>query len=159
MSREKQAVPTEDFGKDHWSMFAYIETLCVDSLKKGVGEIDKRRVRANEKTHLLHAVNCGAGLGPWNPEHGTRLAGYWKTDKTTDCTRLRPQHDDWDCLDDLDAAGLVEVISFANGFVKLTEKGFRVAGELRTWKAKGGMFADFRWREPSALPPRSRTPL
>lgn len=25
--------PVEQFGKDHWSMLAYVETLCVDGSK------------------------------------------------------------------------------------------------------------------------------
>lgn len=143
-----KTVPIQDFGKDHWSMLAYVETLCVDSgQRKGVGEIDKRRMRANEKRHPLHAVNSTV-CGPWNPDHGTRLAGYWDTLGRRVPARMLPQHDDYDCLDDMEKLGLVEIISEANGFVKLTEKGMKIAGELRSYKAKGGMFSGFRWTEP-----------
>jgi hypothetical protein len=143
-------VPIADWGKDHWSMLAYIETLCVDSRLKGVGEIDKRRVRANGDRHPLHAVNA-ADCGAWNPDWGTRLAGYWDTLGRTVPTRKIAAHDDWDCLDDMEKAGLVEVISEANGFVKLTEKGMKIAAEVRAYKAKGGMFSGFRWTEPAPV--------
>lgn len=139
---EPKAVPVSDFGKDHWSLMAYIETLCVDSINKGIGTIDKRRVRANEKTHPLHAVNSGHGIG-WESSYGTRLSCYCNEQGNTCPSRQLPDHDDWDCLNDLEAAGLIDVISEANGFVKLTDKGREVAGRLRAHKSKGGMFATF----------------
>ena len=146
-----KTVPIQDFGRDHWSLLAYVETLCVDSHKKGVGEIDKRRVRANEKRHPMHAVNANMGAGGWQPDYGSRLAGYWDTLGRRVPARQIPQHDDWDALNDMEKAGLVEVISEANGFVKLTEKGMKIAGELRSYKAKGGMFSGFRWTEPAPV--------
>lgn len=135
-----------DFGKDHWSLLAYVETLCVDS-SKGVGEIDKRRVRANESTHPLHAVNRSS-VGKWNTDWGTRLSGYF-LDKGVDLKRRIDEHDDWDCLNDLEEAGLINIISEANGFVKMTDKGMSVASRIREWKTKGGMFATFKYEEPS----------
>ena len=147
-----KTVAIEDWGKDHWSLLAYIETLCVDSTKGGVGEIDKRRVRTNGNRHPLHAVNRNiVGVGEWSPEYGTRLAGYWDSMGKTVPERQIKSHDDWDCLNDIEKAGLVEVISEANGYVKMTDKGTKVAGELRAYKTKGGMFSGFRWAEPKAV--------
>jgi len=140
-------VKVSDFGKDHWSLLAHIETLCVDARVKGVGEIDKRRVRCNMSRHPLLNVN---GF-KWNPDWGTRLANYWKKDGSTNYRRIIPKHDDWDCLDDLEAAKLVEILSIINGFVKMTEKGLRVSAELRAFKATGGVFADFRWADPQEV--------
>lgn len=146
-----KTVQVLDYGKDHWSLLAYLETLCVDSTKKGVGEIDKRRMRTNEKRHPLHAVNLNHGVGAWQAEFGTCLAGYWDTLGRQVSKRQVKGHDDWDCLNDIEKAGLIDVISEANGFVKLTEKGMKVAGELRAYKAKGGMFSGFRWTEPTSV--------
>lgn len=142
-------VPVEKWGKDHWSLLAYVETLCVDSSKKGIGEIDKRRVRCNENRHTLHAVNYPTCK--WQSSYGTRLQGYWAKDGRTVPAKLMKDHDDWDCLSDLDAAGMVEVISEANGFVKLTQRGSTVAGALRAYKAQGGVFADFKWVDPKPV--------
>lgn len=129
------------WGKDHWSMLAYVETLCVDGRA-----IDNRRVRANRERHPHQAVN-----GAWNPKYGTRLKGYFDhpaedrndIDKMTAAGVFLPQHDDWDCLDNLEAEGLVEVVSVINGFVMLTEQGLKVSAALRAHKASGGNFADF----------------
>lgn len=138
-------VNVTDFGKDHWSLLAYIETLCVDSGKGGIGEIDKLRVRCNPKRHPLHAVSSGLGPRTWKPEYGTRLTGFWKDDKTTDPKRQLKSHDDWDCLYDLEMAGLLAIISEVNGFVRLTRRGIRMTAEVRAHKAQGGVFATFRW--------------
>jgi hypothetical protein len=58
-------------------------------------------------------------------------------------------HDDWDCLEDLEAAGLVEIISRLAGIVHLTEKGNAVAFRLREHKWNGQAFATFE-AEPSS---------
>lgn len=142
----------KDFGKDHWSLLAYIETLLVDSVHRGVGVIDKRRVRSNEKTHPMHAVNANLSSAiRWKPEYGTRLSGFWIDGERTDPKRQLSDHDDWDCLNDLESAGLLEVLSEANGFVRLTDKGLTVAGLLRAWKAKGGVFSTFSYTEPETV--------
>ncbi len=129
------AISVKRFGKDHWSTFGYIETVCVDD-KKGIGTIDHRRMRCNTKTHPLLAH-----LPEWDTKYGTRLKGYFEyRDKHK---YILPEHDDWDCLDDLETAGLLEILSTINGLIILTDKGNKVAGRLRTHKAEGGCFADF----------------
>jgi len=124
------SVPIEKFGKDHWSVFAYIETLCVD----GHGVPDTRRMRTDIDRH--------PGLTNWHPinrpdlnqKYPTRLKGMVEL----------PNHDDWDCAEDLEEAGLIKNIGTGiNPRYKLTEKGFTVASFLRKHKANGGCFASF----------------
>lgn len=38
------------FGKDHWSLLAYVETCCVDG-QDGIGTLDRRRLRVG--THFF----------------------------------------------------------------------------------------------------------
>jgi hypothetical protein len=114
----------------------------------GVGEIDKRRMRCNEKTHPVHAVNANISVGKWKSDYGTRLQGYFLEGEKRDLSRRLDEHDDWDCLDDLEEAGLLEVMSEVNGFVILSAKGIAVAGRIREWKAKGGSFGTFKYEEP-----------
>lgn len=142
-----KTVTPKDFGKDHNSLLAYLETLQVDSVHPGVATIDKRRMRTNPRRHPLQAVNANSGCSGWEPSYGTHLAGYWGVKDKVDPKRLMKDHDDWDCLDDLEAAGFVTIISLANGYVQFTDKGLRVAGDIRLWKAQGGMFADFRHQD------------
>jgi len=120
------AVDMTMFGKDHWSTFAYIETLCVDG--GGIGAPDIRRMRCIDARHPFYAHDHDASTYP------TRL----KDGKTIE------QHDDWDCIADLIAVGLLgSVGSAANPRFKMMPCGFVVAALLRRWKASGGKFHDF----------------
>ena len=133
-----KSVPVERFGKDHSSLLAYIETRCVDSTGN-TGTLDPLRMRCNPKRHPVMAVSR-FGERRWESTYGTRL----HTTRTGRVVQLKT-HDDWDCLDDLEAAGLVEVLSLVNGIVRMTPSGLKVAAALRTHKAEGGVFATFRW--------------
>ena len=85
------AIPIEDFGRDHWSTFAYIETCVVDC----GGRVAKERMRCIHKRHPFFAHRGGDASA-----YPTRLRGG----------RKRNEHDDWDCLDDIEVAGLIENI-------------------------------------------------
>ena len=112
-----------DFGKDHWSTFAYAECCCVD-LK---GRLDLRRLRMNSNKRPV-----GNG-GTWQPSYGSFVKG-----------ERDPEHDDWDCLEDLEAEGLIEMVgTMVNPAVTLTERGYEIAGLLRKHKANGGQFGTF----------------
>lgn len=117
-------IPIADWGRDHWSTFAYIETRIVDH--KGVPQ--REHMRCNNKIHgqFGHRGGCSS-LYP------TKLREGEATD-----------HDDWSCLDDAEAAGLLENISTGlHPVYKLTERGFAVAGQLRRHKAGDGNFSTF----------------
>jgi hypothetical protein len=136
-------VAIDQFGKDHWSLFAYVESRCVDGVD-GFGVLEKVRLRANPLRHPLLAH-----LGHWDENWGTRLhglfavPGYVNPAVAIASGLMLGQHDDWDCLDDLVAADLVETISLANLAVKMTPVGQKMAAELRDHKARGGHFAGF----------------
>lgn len=120
-------VPVADFGKDHWSTFAYTECCTVDS--KGV--LDPRRMRCdfNRRPGLFATQRLSA-----DRKYPTILAGG----------RELPDHDDWDCLDDLEAAGLLQQVGTGvNPVVRLTDAGHEAAAALRRHKAQGGNFAGF----------------
>jgi hypothetical protein len=127
-------------------MLAYIETRCVDA-SDGLGMLDPRRVRCNEHTHALLAANLPTSR--WQDSYSTRLQGFFDLegrDKPEVACAAGLQvlgHDDWDCLDDLAAAGMVEIVSLANPAVTITEYGSVVCGLVRAHKAAGGMFAGF----------------
>lgn len=105
-----------------------------------------RDLRANEHTHPMVAVNFTAA--PWKDAYSTRLHGY-AFDRSADVVAQAAEgnlllgHDDWDCLEDAESAGLLRIVSHVNGFVQLTDEGLAVAGALREHKARGGTFATF----------------
>lgn len=117
--KEGDFVPITAWGKDHWSTFGYLECRVVDN--KGV--LDFRHMRGQR------GVKC---------KYPTRLAfGVELKD-----------HSDWDCLDDIEEAGLiVNHGSGINPLVQLTEKGLLVAAALRAHKATGGSFGNFTFQD------------
>ncbi len=120
----------ETFGKDHLSLLIYVESRCVDS--NGVLEI--AHLRVNSTTHPLLAGNAYFTRETWTEQNGTRL----------NTGERLADHDDIDCLDDLDNAGLIEIISLINGFMSMTDKGNELVSKIRSFKANGGQLKDFK---------------
>jgi len=121
-------IPMEKFGKDHWSTFAYLESCAVDN----EGRIDLRRMRCDPDRHLGLVINLHMVT---TEKYPTRLRAVGE--------QVR-DHDDWDCFEDLEAAGLCTWEGTGvNPIAALTKYGEKVAGALRSFKAKGGNYCDF----------------
>lgn len=134
------------FGKDHWSLLAYIQTLCLDA-NTGIGRINANRMRTNRNTHPYKGNDC---LTKWDNNWGTRLFGAFESkNPVADGLKLET-HDDWDCLEDLEKNGLVEIISDVNNFVVLTPEGKKVSLLLSEHKLNGGQYAHFQLHEHTA---------
>lgn len=138
-------IPPEDWGKDHASLLAYVETVVVDRN----GKLAAERLGCNPDRHPHYWGSRRAMRMPMklNPEHGLRVKPstpekYGVAD--TDGTITLGDHDDFDGLDDLEAAGLL-IWTTGALTAMLTDAGCAVAGKLRTHKAKGGNFAGFKW--------------
>lgn len=143
---EQQVTPAyfpSQFGKDHWSLMAYLEIRCVDHR----GEIDRKHLRCNIDRHPMLAWAPYGEPQAWKSEYGTRLAGYFMGGDKRDTAKQLPGHDDWDCLDDLADNGFVEIISLVNGLITITPKGNKVAAQLREHKTKGLHFYQFVYQE------------
>ena len=140
-------IPPESWGKDHWSTLAYLECRIVDHR----GRIEHDHMRCDPDRHpiMYGAKRRGLMFGS-DQKYPTRLRGGVDL----------ADHDDYDCLDDFIAFGLVEVDMptvpgsvLVTGLVeaelmtratyRLTELGQRVAAELRAHKGGGGNFAGF----------------
>lgn len=85
------------FGKDHWSTLAYIETRTVDHK----GTIEHDHMRCDTDRHPMLALAGRRALvstGHLSRKYPTFAKG-----------EQIENHDDYDCLDDLRAAGLLDV--------------------------------------------------
>lgn len=136
-----KTITISQFGRDHWSLLAYIETRTVDH--KGV--LDKNHLRIKEEVDAAGRTYIGP-KHEWNPDWGTRLKGFAidKNYQEIDSSLRLPNHDDLDCFDDLENAKLIENLgSGLNPAAKLTKKGIEIASKLREHKATGGNFSDF----------------
>ncbi len=118
-------VPMADWGKDHWSVLAYVETCAVEQQT-----LDRRRLRINPKRHPLLAHIS------WDNRDYPTMLGRGAT---------LGNHDDWDCIEDLEEAGLVNILSAVNTAVTMTELGTEIAHALRRHKLAGHNFAEFSW--------------
>ena len=107
------------FGRDHKSLLLYIETRCVDN----DGKLEKAHLRCNPDRHPAFAHSGG-----WDDKNSTRWDA--KVERVVG-------HDDWDCIDDLVAAGLLEWLGTGtHPKFKLTETGWIVAHGLRRERAE-----------------------
>ena len=136
-------IQPHDFGKDHWSLLAYVEDRCVNG-KDGVGTLSRSRLSCNPDKHpMLSAGN------EWQPSYSTRLKGFFQFEERSDYLKASAAgvqvngHDDWDCLNDLEAAGYIEIISLVNGLIVMTDLGRAISAELRAHKSSGGHFSTF----------------
>jgi hypothetical protein len=139
--QDMKSVSINEFGKDHWSLLAFIETLCVD-FKGLVSDMHRRNFRVNLTRHPGYGYfPMGTDGHQWKSTYGSRLKGFF--DKKDPKLQLK-SHDDWDCAEDFERAGLLENRGTGmNPVFKLTPLGQAVAAELRKHKQDGGKFADF----------------
>lgn len=146
-----ERLPIDVWGADHWSTLAYLETRIVDYR----GRISHDHMRCHRNRHpLMYAAKrrlIASGDGSAYP---TRLWGGAQA----------VNHDDYDCLDDMIAAGLVTATmppappdTLVTGLVEaelmtratyaLTELGLAIAAQLRAHKGRGGSYRTFRPQE------------
>lgn len=128
-----RTVPVAEWGKDHWSLLAYLEVRCVDN----GGAIVIRHMRCNPRRHPMFAhAGTRIGLDPSAPYQYPSVLR-----KGADPVL---EHDDWDCLEDLEAAGLIENRGTGiNPRIYMTDAGLTFTAQIRACKAKGGSFATF----------------
>ena len=131
--------PPEHWGRDHASLLLYVETRHLDHQ----GEIFPDNLRTNRPRHPHEwdQRRDADSNWDWRPEYGTRLA---------DGTRPSTEHDDWDCLEDMEEQELLISTGAPNLLVALSEYGVEVAGELRKFKGRGNPISEFDWERAMA---------
>jgi hypothetical protein len=92
-----EPVGVERFGKDHYSTLLYIETRAVDH--KGMLNHDNMRCDADRHPFLAQATKRSLAFPPSATKYPSFLRGG----------EHLADHDDYDCADDLVAAGMVTV--------------------------------------------------
>jgi len=114
------------FGKDHWSTLAFLETQIVEKQFP----IDLKRMRVNDSKR---GFKNGNGMG-WQDRWSTVLKDG----------SIASGHDDIDVIDDLEKYGYLKNNgTHINIYPELTKKGFAVCHAIRKHKANGGSFKTF----------------
>ena len=125
----------EHWSKDHATLLLYVETRHLDHH----GEILPDNLRTNRERHPHEwGIRRDANTSTWRPEYATRI---------TDGTRPSTEHDDWDCLDDMEEMELLIYSPAPSLLVALSEYGIEVAGELRKFKGRGNPLSEFDWEK------------
>ncbi len=149
-------IPLAKFGKDHWSTFAYAETVMVDNkgfqvgfdgrMRQGRAHYRVMSEQCHEPRRQKHAGHDSAQV--MRREHSTRLRNGDQVEG----------HDDWHCVQDLVNAGLMGtkrhdgiVLPLVDNMepgvtLHLTTTGERCLIALRVHKSNGGNFGDFVWQ-------------
>lgn len=128
-------VKEQQFGKDHWSTLAFLETQIVDRTLP----IDLRRMRVNDSKR-------GFSNGNMNIFPSDKSIHKWIDEWSTELKdgSLSSGHDDIDVVDDLEKFGYLNNNgTHINIIPKLTEKGLKVCNAIRKHKGEGGSFATF----------------
>ena len=130
------------FGSAHWSVLQHV-AACAQSTTPH--QLDRTWMRCNESRH---PELTAPRKRPWEPALGSMLAGYdrFRGDAReaaeAGCQVL--DHDDWDCLEDLCRAELVERLNRPD-HARLTPAGTALCDAITSHLAGGGSIAEFRW--------------
>ncbi len=149
-------VPLEHFGEDHWSQIGYMDSVIVECAGFQVG-YDPRMRQGRRHTRVM-SEQCRRPKRPTNPAMGMVMEDRYST-------RLKSGdqvsgHDDWHCVQDMIAAGLMGIINpEVSGGVEsdadkmepgviltFTKQGWDVAHQLRQHKANGGRWRNFEYQ-------------
>lgn len=123
----------EHWGKSHANNLLYVEIRCLDHK----GQLKPASLSTNEKRHHWEAQARGrlnTKENPWEASYATQIKGG-----ECPCSL----HDDWDCLDDMEDAGLLLSTGAPNFLAFLTPIGVEVALELRKHKHLGKSLDEF----------------
>lgn len=127
-------VPVAKWGRDHWTTLLYAESRCVDYK----GKIDNAHMRTNARVHRKMLGEPQMRMAMSSEDYPTRLRNGDTVDR----------HDDWSCLEEMVAHGLLTVVSesdkrpgqpFGGGVIviALTDLGWRVAHTIRRDRGRG----------------------
>lgn len=121
----RSTIPSRYFGSDHDSTLLYLETRAVDH--GGVPSFPNLR--------------CDITRHPQFAHQATRLLGRCPPTRLMHDEEL-PDHDDWDCIEDMIAAGLIEWRRTGmNPVFWLTTAGWERAHHLRRVRAEASVKA------------------
>lgn len=115
----RDPVPMHLWGRDHWSTFAYAASVAT-----GERMIDKNKMRTDEARHPHGIGWYSRAFASAGKEYPTRLR-----DSIELC-----DHDDWDCLEDCVAAGLLSWGTWVNPFVVLTDAGLEAWAQVQAYE-------------------------
>lgn len=129
-------IPVERWGHCHWNLLAYIG--CRNANHGCV--LDGDHIRVNPAKHV-GIVKRFHGSRDWDDKWGTRLRGH--ANNKNDISLRLGQHDDIDCLDDMEAEGLITQGTRVSMYAQLTTWGRKFCAALNDHMQQGGSSGNF----------------
>lgn len=128
MKRKKQhIIQIEKWGRDHWSLLAYIENCVVEY--NGKLRLSRMRVNSNKR-----AFSNGNSFD-WQDSWSSILKNGQEKG-----------HDDIDIMNELEYFGFIKNTgTLINPVIKLTKKGLKASQKLREHKGNKGTFSNFEY--------------
>lgn len=150
MTEVTDYVPLSNFGKDHWSTFAYADTVIPDHRGFQVG-FDGRMRQGRRHFRVMHEDCPTPRRTRHAGVHQSMVMDNRYSTKLKDGTVVEG-HDDWHCVQDLVNAGLMGIkrrgmiVPLAEDVepgvdLFLTPLGERFVTRLKRHKAEGGSFS------------------
>jgi hypothetical protein len=144
-------IPMAMWGKNHWSILAYIESVMIECAGFEVG-FDARMTQNRHNFRVL-AMDAPKPKRPGSyisPERSQVMKLEYST-KLNNGQQVTG-HDDWCCIQDMGSAGLISVegnddapsLFLPGHIMHLTPEGQKICAALRVHKQAGGMFGNFR---------------
>jgi hypothetical protein len=148
MKHTKNIVPIELWGRDHWALLGYIETImeayhhfdigCDAHMRQNAEHLQLMRQKNFSPLRPNMHKNLSSRARVMNSEFGSRLInGEFVLD-----------HDDWDCIHDMIAYDF-----FTAKRIKPKDKlvfsdlGLKISSLLRQHKIQGGTFSQFTYKD------------
>lgn len=128
-------IPVDRWGKDHWNLLAYIG--CRNTNNGCV--LDGDHLRVNQTKNV--GIPKSRPIRSWDTAWGTRLRGHFKN--KNDLSLRLGEHDDIDCLDDMEAEGLITCGTRTSLYAQLTVWGRKFCAALNDHMQQGGATGNF----------------
>ena len=141
------------WSSDHWMLLRYLADRAGKAPKGGPATIEYARLRINRQNHLVQFLaisEWGLGEKQWSRPDSTRLDAHDEAMLTGDPDKIEeamsqvPYHDDFDCIEEMEDEGLLEIISTARGEFTLTSSGARIATLIEAHITDHGSIHGFR---------------
>lgn len=126
-----QVVTPDRFGASHYNLLAKLVSRCYEQQADTI-KFSRAWIRSNKAKHY-HLSRKGENW--WNG-NGTQLLGCeafnpsQNPQPAIDAGVLLPRHDDWDCLQDLEAAGMIRIESLEKAKITMLEPGYQAIEAL-----------------------------
>ena len=152
-SRSSGDIPMKEWSKDHWSLLVTLANVHRSTNVPELPVMDYDRMRINPANHFVHLDRSDGpeAYEAWDQTKGTMLrrpGPDTKEPRPGEADGQISYHDDFDCVEELEAEGLLDIVSTAAGTYEMTVEGLALAKRVEAHVSAGIPIVEF---EPMAM--------